>query len=69
VRVRAQFSDGFRGQLDGRAIGDEFLVTAKARIIAAEEVLLDVTQYGSPDPEYTTGDMEVTIFLSHPRVT
>lgn len=68
MRLTATFSDGLREQLEGRAMGDEFLITAKARIISAEEVLLDVTQYGEKDPQYVTGDMEVRLLLSHGRI-
>lgn len=68
MRVEARFSDGLRGQLDGMALGDEFTVTAKARVVAAEEVLIDVTAYGDPDPQYLQGDLEVTLLLSHAKV-
>jgi hypothetical protein len=68
VKLSATFSDGLRQQLDGRAIGDEFIVTARARIVAAEEVLLDITSYGDVDPVYTQGDLEVRLLLSHAEV-
>jgi hypothetical protein len=64
MRVTATFSDGLRRQLDGMAIGDEFEVTARARVIAAEEVLIDVTPYGQTDPHYLQGDLEVRLLLS-----
>lgn len=66
--VDARFSDGLRRQLEGRAIGDEFTVTAKARIIGAQEVLVDVTQYGDTDPQFLQGNLEVTLLLSRARV-
>jgi hypothetical protein len=68
MRVTAQFSDAFLGQLDGRAIGDEFPITARARIISAEEALIDVTKYGDRDPTYMQGELEVTLLLSHAKV-
>jgi hypothetical protein len=49
MRVTAQFSDGLMRQLDGRAIGDEFTITALARIVGAEEVLIDITAVGERD--------------------
>jgi hypothetical protein len=67
MRVTATFSDGLREDLDGRAIGDEFLVTARARIIGAEEALVDVTQYGEPDPRYLRGELEVKLLLTRER--
>jgi len=69
LRVTATFSDGLRRQLDGHAIGDEFVVTAKARIIGAEEMLLDVTSLGDPDPQYVQGDLEVRLLLSKAEVS
>jgi hypothetical protein len=68
MRVNARFSDGLQGQLNGRAIGDEFTIVAKARIIAAEEALIDVTSWGERDPQYLQGDLEVTLLLSHGEV-
>ena len=68
MRVHAEFSDGLRRQLDGRAIGDEFQVTAHARIIGAEEALIEVTAYGDTDPRYTQGELEVTLLVSHAEV-
>lgn len=68
MRINARFSDGLRQQLDGMALGDEFAITAKARILAAEEVLVDVTQFGDRDPRYLQGDMEITLLLSHGEV-
>lgn len=69
MRVTAQFSDGLRRQLDGMAIGDEFNITARARIIAAEEALVDVTSAGDQDPRYLQGDLEVTLLISRGEVT
>lgn len=67
MRVEAVFSEGMTKLLDGAAIGDEFTVTAKARIIAAEEVLIDVTGAGTSDREYVQGELQVKLLLSHPR--
>lgn len=69
MRVEARFSDALRGQLDGMAIGDEFTVTAKARVIRAEEVLLDVTSFGDRDVTFLQGDLEVTLLLSRGEVS
>lgn len=68
MRVTATFSDGLVRQLDGRAIGDEFTVTATARIVGAEEVLLDVTSHGALDPEVMQGGLDVHLLLSHGKV-
>ena len=68
MRITARFSDGLQEQLDGKAIGDEFTITAKARIIAAEEALIDVTTLGEKDARYLQGDLEVTLLLSHGKV-
>lgn len=68
MRVSARFSDGLRRQLDGKAIGDEFDIRARARIIAAEEALIDVTTLGDPDPQYLQGELEVTLLLSRTEV-
>jgi hypothetical protein len=62
---KAVFSDGVTRLLDGAAIGDEFTVLAKARIIGAEEVLLDVTGAGAGDQEFVQGELQVTLLLSH----
>lgn len=67
MRVTATFSDGLREDLSGRAIGDEFTVTARARIIGAEEALIDVTQFGDTDPRYLQGDLEVRLLLTRER--
>jgi hypothetical protein len=69
MRVTAAFSDGLRRQLDGHAIGDEFFVTAVARIVSAEETLLDVTSYGDPDPQYLQGELEVRLLISSAKAT
>jgi len=69
MRVTATFSEGLQSALNGRAIGDEFVVTAKARIVGADEALIDVTSYGDTDPRYLQGDLEVRLLLSHPEVT
>lgn len=68
MNVTAQFSDGLMSQLDGKAIGDEFTITAKARIVAAEEALIDVTMIGEADPRFVQGGLEVRLLLSHAKV-
>ena len=68
MRITATFSDGLRQQLNGRAIGDEFTITATARIVGADEALIDVTSYGEVDPRVTQGDLEVRLLLSHGEV-
>ncbi len=67
MRVSARFSDGMTRLLDGAALGDEFEITARARIVGAEEALLDVTQLGDEDPTLIQGELEVTLLLSHPK--
>ena len=68
MRITATFSDGLRQQLSGRAIGDEFTIAAIARIVGADEALIDVTSYGEVDPRVTQGDLEVRLLLSHGEV-
>lgn len=68
VRITATFSDGLRQQLSGRAIGDEFTLTAKARIVGADEALLDMTPLSAKDSEYVAGELDVRLLLSHGRV-
>lgn len=68
MRVTATFSEGLTRQLNGRAIGEEFTVTAKARIVGADEALIDVTSYGEQEPRVMQGDLEVRLLLSHPVV-
>ena len=65
MRIYAQFSDGLQRQLDGRAIGDEFTITAKARITGAEEALIEVSALGERDASFVSGDIEVKLLLSH----
>lgn len=67
MRVEAVISDGMTRLLEGAAIGDEFTVTATARIIAAEESLLDVSALGENDPTYVQGELSVRLLLSHPE--
>jgi hypothetical protein len=67
MRVEAVFSEGMTRVLSGAAIGDEFTITAKARIIGAEEVLLDVSEMGADDPLILQGDLKVKLLLSHPK--
>ena len=68
MRVTATFSDGLARQLEGRAIGDEFLVTAKARIVGANEALIDITSYGEVEPQVIQGELEVRLLLSRAKV-
>jgi hypothetical protein len=68
LRVTATFSDGLLGQLKGRAIGDEFTVTATARIVGADEALIDVSRLGDEDRQVIQGDLEVRLLLSHGKV-
>ena len=65
MRVTATFSDGLLGELHGRAIGDEFTITARARIISAEEALVEITTFGDTDARFIQGDLEVRLLLSH----
>ena len=70
MRVTATFSEGLRRQLAGRAIGDEFTVTAAARIVGADEALIDVSGFGDADPPTVIqGELEVRLLLSHPILT
>lgn len=69
MRVTATFSDGLRQQLNGRAIGDEITVTAKARIVGADEALIDVASFGEIDSRVMQGELEVRLLLSHGVVT
>ena len=68
MRITATFSDGLREQLDGRAIGDEFTITATARIVGADEALIDVSSLGARDARLLQGDLEVRLLLSHGSV-
>jgi hypothetical protein len=68
MRVTATFSEGLQRQLNGRAIGDEFTVTAHARIVGADEALIDVTSFGDEDVRVLQGDLEVRLLLSRPVV-
>jgi hypothetical protein len=68
VKVEAVFSEGMGRLLKGKAIGDEFTVTCTARIIGAQEVLIDVTGLtASGDQVLVQGDLEVKLLLSHPK--
>ena len=67
MRVTARFSDGMTRLLDGAALGDEFDIVARARIVGAEEALIDVSQMGAEDPTLIQGELEVTLLLSHPK--
>lgn len=69
MRVEATFSSGMTRLLNGRAIGDEFTVTARARIVGADEALIDVTGAGAEEVEVIQGDLNVRLLLSHPQVT
>jgi hypothetical protein len=68
MRIRAEFSDGMKRQLDGRAIGDEFTVTATARIIGAEEALIDIRSHADEDVHVIQGELEVTLLISNAKV-
>lgn len=68
MRVSCIFSEGLKQQLDGMAIGDEFQLTCTARVTGAEEVIVDVRQMGEEDARYITGDLNVTLLLSHPKI-
>lgn len=57
MRVTATFSDGLMRQLDGRALGDEFNVTARARIVGAEEALIDITSVSDTDTRVVQGEL------------
>jgi hypothetical protein len=69
MRVTATFSDGLRQQLNGKAVGDEFTITATARIVGAEETLIDVRAIGdTADPRVLQGELEVHLLISHASV-
>lgn len=65
MRISATFSEGIGKELDGKAIGDEFQITGWARIVGAEEALIDVTSYGESDVRLLQGDMEVKLLIRH----
>ncbi len=67
MKVTASFSEGITQLLEGAAIGDELTITAQARIIGANEVLIDVTPLGQKEPTYVQGELEVKLLLSHPK--
>ena len=68
MRITATFSDGLKRQLEGRAIGDELEITARARITRAEEVLVDISSLADEDPQVIQGELEVHLLLSHGKV-
>lgn len=68
MRVTATFSHGLMRELDGRAVGDEFTITATARIVGADEALIDVRSFSDEDTHVVQGDLEVRLLLSHPKV-
>jgi hypothetical protein len=68
MRIEATFSKGLAQALNGRAVGDEFTLEARARIVGADEVLLDVSEMGNEETEVIQGDLQVRLLLSHPRV-
>ena len=68
MRLSAVFSENFESRLVGLAIGDEFEITARARIVGAEEALVDISAAGSLDRKVIQGDLEVKLLLSHPRI-
>ena len=65
MRITATFSEGIGKELDGKAIGDEFQITGWARIVGAEEALIDVSAYGERDSQVLQGDLEVKLLISH----
>jgi len=64
MTVTAIFSQGLGSLLAAKAIGDEFDLTVRARIIGAEEVLIDVTPIGAADKHVERGELEVKLLLS-----
>jgi hypothetical protein len=66
MRVTATFSDGLKRQLDGKAVGEEFDVQARARIVRAEETLIDVSTPGGEE-QVVQGELEVHILLTKGR--
>lgn len=68
MRITATFSDGLQRQLDGCAIGDEIVITAKARIVGADEALMEVTAFGDGDPRFLQGELDVRLLLSNAQV-
>lgn len=68
MRVTATFSDAATTRLlAGRAIGDEFEIFGTARIVGADEVLVDITPYGDEDRTLIAGELEVRLLVSHVR--
>ncbi len=67
MKVTATFSAGMSKLLNGAALGDEFDITARARIVGADEALIDITGYDAADTEVVSGELEVKLLLSHPR--
>ncbi len=67
MRVTATFSNGMSRLLEGAAIGDEFNITARARIVGADEALIDVSGIDSEDTEVLSGELEVRLLLTHPK--
>ncbi len=69
MKVTATFSDGMQRHLSGAAIGDEFLLLCHARIVGADETLIDISGFDSEDTEVTSGELEVRLLLSRPERT
>ena len=67
MRVTATFSEGMTRVLSDAAIGDEFNITARARIVGADEALIDVSGFGAEDETVVQGNLEVRLLLSRPR--
>lgn len=68
MRVTATFSEAATTRmLAGRAIGDEFEIFGHARIVGADEALVDITPYGDDDRAFVAGELEVRLLVSHVR--
>ena len=68
MKVEAVFSEGMTRVLNGAAVGDEFELSVRARIVSAEEALVEITSLGEQDPSYAQGQLEVRLLLSHPVI-
>ena len=68
MRLTAEFAEGFRWLAPGWAIGDEFDLTAHARIIGADEALIDITEMGAEGTRVVNGELTVRLLLSDPTM-
>lgn len=68
MKITATFSDGILGALDGRAIGDEFDIVARAKIVGADRALVDVTAHGDEDIKVLDGELEVRLLISRAAI-